>query len=134
MSGYDWRYENTISQGPEPIDMDAMLEHKYSQWRTNLSMSNHPDAAHLANIMNLNHHLSDKMHYHFLYNSVRKKKRYGKKKTEEDRRQERLVKEQGEKVALIQQFYKYNVAKAREALAILTPEQLATLMELQRQR
>lgn len=129
---YNWEYENSINSGKEPIDMDGELEFKYSQWRTNSSLSNHSDTIQAVNIMNMNHHLSNKLHYEFLYNVIRKKKRYGKKKTEEDREQERLLKEQTEKIHLIQQFYKYNVVRAREALSILTPEQIRTIMELQK--
>jgi len=83
---YDWRYENNINSGKELIDLDTEQEFKYNKWRTNSSLSMHRDTIDVAQKMNLNHHISDKMHYHFLFNSVRKQKRYGKKKTDAEKK------------------------------------------------
>ena len=133
MSGesYDWRFENSINAGTEPIDLDQIQEFKYNQWRTNSSLSNHGDTIHAVNHMNLNHHLSDKLHYHFLFHTIRKKKRFNRKKTDQDKKNERLLKEEAKKITLIQQTYKYNVVRAKEALSILTLEQIRRLQGLQ---
>ena len=95
---YNWDYENNINYGKELIDLDKPLEFKYSQWRTNLSLSNFTDTIVPAYNMNMAYHLSDKLHYQYLFYSVRKVKRYGKKKTEEDKKLEREIKKEQERV------------------------------------
>ena len=94
-------------------------------------MSNFRDTLFYANEMNLNAHLSDKLHYHYLFYSVRKTKRFQKKKTDDDKRLEASMKREHELVSLIQEHYKYNVTKARQALAVLTEEQINTIRKRQ---
>ena len=120
---YDWRFENSINLGKQPLELDKE-PFKYEKWRTNSSLSNFVDTIMHVNEMNLNMHITDQMHYDYLFNSVRKTKRYGKKKTEEDKRLETLQKEESEKLDLIQEYYKYNTANAKAALRVLTESQL----------
>jgi hypothetical protein len=120
---YSFEYENSINLGKELIDMDAPLEHKYSQWRTNAVLSNHVDTLIDANAMNTNYHLSDKLHYHYLFHKIRKMKRFSKKKTEFDKIKEQEIKEEQEKIHLIQEVYKYNIVKAKMAMKILSEDQ-----------
>jgi hypothetical protein len=120
---YNWNYENNINYGKELIDLDSPQEFKYSQWRTNSSLSNFRENIFYVNEMNTNYHLSDKMHYHFLFHSIKKMKRYGKKKTQEEERKEKEAKKELEKIRLIQEYYKYNIIKAKTALKVLTDEQ-----------
>ena len=121
---YNWQYENSINTGKTPIDMDSPQEFKYSQWRTNKSLSNHSDTIFYANQMNMNYHIKDKMHYLYLFYSIRKQRRYGAKKTEEDKRLEKEAKATEAKLKLVQEKYKYNNKRAKEALTILTSKQL----------
>jgi len=123
-SQYNWQYENSINSDTTPIDMDSPREFKYSQWRTNNSLSNHKDTVLYANEMNINYHLNDKMHYAYLFYSIRKKKRFGRKKTDEDKQLEKEAKSTEAKIKLIQEKYKYNNKRAKEALSILTSKQL----------
>jgi hypothetical protein len=120
---YNWNYENNINYGKELIDLDSPQEFKYSQWRTNSSLSNFRENIFYVNEMNTNYHLSDKMHYHFLFHSIKKMKRYGKKKTQEEEKKEKEAKKELEKIRLIQEYYKYNIIKAKTALKVLTDEQ-----------
>jgi UDP-N-acetylmuramyl tripeptide synthase len=120
---YDWRYENSINSGKEPLSLENQ-EFKYEKWRTNTSLTNHLDTIMDANQMNLNYHLSDQMHYDYLFYSVRKKKRFGSKKSERDKQLEREQKEEAEKIALISEYYKYNTVNAKAALKVLTESQL----------
>lgn len=122
-ASYDWRYENSINTGKQPIEIENQ-EFKYEKWRTNSILSQHIDTLFHVNMMNINHHISDKMHYDFLFNGVRKQKRYGKKKTDQDRKLEKQIKEENDKIRLIQDYYKYNQLRAREALSVLTEEHL----------
>lgn len=125
-AAYNWCFENNINSEKTPIDINAQ-GFKYEKWRTNSALSNHMDTLFYSNAMNLLPDVSDQMHYDYLFNSVRKIKRYGKKKTDLDKRIEREHKEEQEKIALIQEYYKYNQARAREALRILTKENLETI-------
>jgi len=128
---YNWEWENNINSGKELIDIDSPQEHKYNAWRTNSSLSNFRDAIFQANKMNINHHLSSKLQYHYLYHSIRKQKRFGKKKTDEDKRIEKEMKAEQELITLIQEHYKYNIVRAKETLAILTKEQVDIIRKKQ---
>ena len=128
---YDWRFESSINTGKEHFDLDSPQEFKYSQWRTNLSLSNFVDTLMHSNEMNCNYHLSDKLHYEYLYHAVRKAKRYGKKKTEYDKQIEKQLKEEQEKISLISQHYKYNNVRAKEVLKVLTSEQFELIKKKQ---
>ena len=123
-AAYDWCYENSINTGNKIINMDQPQEFKYSQWRTNGSLSNHQDTIFYVNETNINHHLTDKLHYHFLFYSIRKAKRFGKKKTDADKKLEQQIKKQQELIALISDYYKYNTQRAKEVLNILTSDQI----------
>jgi hypothetical protein len=120
---YDWRYENSINSGKEPLSLENQ-EFKYEKWRTNTSLANHLDTIMDANQMNLNYHLSDQMHYDYLFYSVRKKKRFGAKKSDRDKQLDRQQKEEEDKLALISEYYKYNTVKSKAALRVLTDSQL----------
>ena len=126
---YDWRYENNINSEKNLLNIEGILEFKYDKWRTNSSLSNYLDTVIYANQMNINYHLSDKLHYHYLFHSVRKQKRYGKKKTEEDKKLEKLQVKEQELLSVIQDYYKYNIKKAKEALAILTKDQINIIIK-----
>lgn len=109
--GYDWRWENSINSTKVRVTDE---EHKYVPWRTNSSLSNYPDTIMHANAMNLMHGLHWKAQYDYLFYSIRKRKRFFKKDaTTED-----------QNFALIRHHYKYGVAKTRDALRVLTPEQI----------
>jgi hypothetical protein len=115
---YDWRFENSINftkdyQDPENNEM------KYSAWRTNSSLSLHPDTVLYANEMNMLHHLDDKLQYDYLFFSIRKKKRFFK----------REKKSEDVNFDLIRQHYKYNNERTREALTILTEGQIDIIKE-----
>jgi hypothetical protein len=128
---YDWSYENSINSGRVLIDLDKPQEFKYSKWRTNSSLSNHKDTIDAAQKMNQNHHLSDKLHYHFLFYKVRKEKRYGKKKTEAEKKLEKQLEQEAKIISLIQDYYKYNIVRAKEAYKILTKDQIELIRKKQ---
>lgn len=128
---YDWVYENNINFGKEIIDLDKPQEFKYSQWRTNISLSNHKDTIDVAQKMNQNYHLSDKLHYNYLFYKVRKQKRYGKKKTDADKKLEKQLEQEAKIISLIQDYYKYNIVRAKEAYKILTKDQIELIKQKQ---
>lgn len=118
---YDWRYENSINFTKQYIDCSGHVEHKYVPWRTNSALSNFADTVLHANEMNINHQLDSRMQYDYLFHSIRKRKRFFKKAKQETHPD----------FELISSIYKYNAAKTKEALSILTPEQLNILRQKQ---
>jgi hypothetical protein len=114
---YDWRYENSITSGKNPVDIDM----DYSQWRTNNILSNYRETILYANEMNCHYNVTDQMHYDYLYYSIRKKKMKGVKETEEEKKSR---KRKEELQTLVSNYYKYNIVRTKEALKILTAEQL----------
>jgi len=117
MQKYDWRYENSILSGKTPVD----VENDYAQWRTNTVLANHKDLIFYVNELNVNYSITDKMHYDYLYNSVKKQKRWFKSESKEEKKQ-RETKE--ELISLVSEYYKYNTVRTKEVLKILTPEQI----------
>jgi hypothetical protein len=61
------------------------------------------------------------MHYDYLYNSIRKRKMRGVKETDKEKA-DRKKKE--ELQTLVSNYYKYNIVRTKEALKILTPQQI----------
>lgn len=114
---YDWRYENSITSGKKQQEVDS----DYSQWRTNNILSNYRETVLYANEMNINYNVTDQMHYDYMFNSIRKKKMYTKKETDQEKK-ERKQKE--ELQTLISNYYKYNIVRTKEVLKILTAEQI----------
>jgi hypothetical protein len=114
---YDWRYENNIISSKKPIEIDG----DYSQWRTNSVLCNHKDLIYFVNEINIHHNITDQMHYNYLYNTIRKQKRWYKAETKEEKKA-REKKE--ELITLVSQYYKYNTIRAKEILKLLTPEQI----------
>ena len=87
---------------------------KYPSYVINRCMSGHIDTVLFANEMNLNHHLDSDMQYSFFLNSVRKRKRFS----------PWLRKDEIKDLDLVKRYYGYSNEKAKQALRILSKEQL----------
>lgn len=126
---YDWRYENSISNCKR-IEIDG----DYSQWRINKIVAYYDGCVYIANQINLNYNVTDKMHYDYLTGSITKKVR-GKRKTEEEKRIEKQIQKESKEyealITLVSGFYKYNRTRTKEALKILTPEQIDYIKQKQ---
>ena len=95
-------------------DEDGQIEREYVSYIVNRSLSYTSDTVLHANECNRRPFLDKKLQYHYLLNSVRPKNRFGKwLKTDVE-----------EKIEVIKQYYGYSNEKAREALSILTKEQI----------
>jgi len=114
---YDWSYENSILQTKKYVEPNE--KEQYSKFRTNTVLSNHVDTVLYANEMNMYPYVNDKMHYDYMFNSIRAKKRFFKRKKQVNH----------QNVSLVSEYYKYNRKKALEAIQILTDEQLETIKE-----
>lgn len=96
---------------------DKLAEKTYSPWLTNKSLSYFADTIHLANMMNCNHQLDNKLQYSFLINTVRPSKRFTKW----------VKKEKDEELDAVAEFYGYSRRKAKVALELLSPDQIKTI-------
>tara|TARA_R110000782_G_scaffold102693_6_gene189936 strand:+ start:289 stop:678 length:390 start_codon:yes stop_codon:yes gene_type:complete len=72
-----------------------------------------------ANEMNINHHIDSKMQYSFLLNSIRRGRRFSKWPKADSISNLEAVKE----------YYGYSNEKARQALTLLTNEQIEKLKD-----
>ena len=109
----DWL--NSINQTKNNlIDDDVSLEKEYNPYIINRCMSHHIDSIMYANEMNIYYSLPKKLQYDFYINSLRKRKRYA----------DRVSKEKIQDLDYVKSYYGYSNEKAKQALRILTTEQL----------
>jgi hypothetical protein len=97
---------------------DLTWEKKYPPFIINRCLSMFWDTLPQANEMNGYHFLSKKVQFHFLLNSIRKKKRFGGKW---------LSQKKLKNLDIVKEYYGYSNEKAREALTILSKEQLEAI-------
>lgn len=115
-----FEYLNCINETKKDvIAEDPDLEKEYSPFMVNRGLSYFYDTVLWANAMNQNHQIPKKWQFQFLLNSIPRKKRFSKwhKRTEE------------KSLKLVMEFYNYSSDKAKQALAVLTDEQLKTIEE-----
>lgn len=96
------------------IDEDSSLEKEYNPFIINKCLSHHIDSIMYSNEMNMYYSLPKKMQYDFYINSLRKRKRYA----------DRVSKEKIQNLDYVKRYYGYSNEKAKQALRILTEEQL----------
>ena len=109
----DWL--NSINQTKNHlIDEDPSLEKEYAPYIINRCFSGHIDAIMFSNEMNRYHHLDKDLQYSFYLNSLRKKKRFS-----PWLRQDKI-----KDLDYVKRYYGYSNEKAKQALRILTKEQL----------
>lgn len=107
-------FVNSINFSKEDLIVDDWSEKQYIPYIVNKSLSFSSDTAIPANEMNSRPHIDKKLQFDFLINTIRPRKRYNK-----------WVKaEKVEAIELIKTYYGYSTEKARQALAILTSDQL----------
>jgi hypothetical protein len=109
----DWL--NSINQTKKNlIDEDPLIEKEYAPYIINRCLSGEIDCIMFVNEMNVYNFLPKKMQYDFLLNSLRKKKRYS-----PWLRQDKI-----KDLDYVKRYYDYSNEKAKQALRILTKEQL----------
>ena len=110
----DWL--NSINQTKRNlIDEDPAVEKEYPPYIINRCYSGHLDAVMYANEMNKYNFLPKKMQYDFFINILRTKKRFS----------PWLRKDTIKDIDHVKRYYGYSNEKAKQALTILTKEQLA---------
>jgi|TARA_B000000609_G_C24155234_1_gene340047 hypothetical protein len=101
------------------IMVDDLAEKAYDPFMVNRSLSYFQDTVLSANEMNINHHIDKRLQNDFLINMVRKRKRFSKWDKPNSNSDVEVVKE----------YYGYNNEKARNALTLLTSEQIDILRQ-----
>ena len=112
-----FEFVNSINYSKDNIMVDDIVEKQYNAFMVNRSLSYFQDTALIANEMNINHHLDNRLQFDFLINIVRKRKRFSKW----------FKPESNSDVEVVKDYYGYSNEKARQALPLLTKEQLEEL-------
>jgi hypothetical protein len=115
-------YLNSINFTKENLlDTDDLTwEKKYPPFVINKCLSMFYDCIAQVNEMNGYHFLDKKTQFHFLLNSIRKKKRFGGKWLSQNKLNN---------LEHVKEYYGYSNEKAKEALNILTKEQVEFIKE-----
>lgn len=118
MSPFD--YVAAILQNKKKLIIDELTEKSYAPFLTNRSLSYHRDCIFYANEMNRYHHIDKKLQNDFLINIVRSQKRPFAKWVKA---------EKSEDLECIKQIFGFSESKAREAVRLLSKEQIKKLKE-----
>jgi hypothetical protein len=113
-------YVNQILYGKKNLIVDEVTEKSYTPFLVNRSLSYHKDCIGYANEMNFRHHLDKKLQNDFLLNTIRSQKRPFAKWVKS---------EKSEDIECIKTVYGFSDTKAREALRLLSNEQIQQLKE-----
>ena len=109
----DWL--NSINQTKKNlIDEDPSIEKNYPPYIINRCLSGHLDAVMFANEMNMYSFLPKKMQYDFFINILRTKRRFS----------PWIRKDLVDNLDCLKRYYCYSNEKAKQALKILSKEQL----------
>ena len=96
---------------------DELAERAYSAYIINRGLALYCDTVLYANEMNMRHHLDNKLQYDYFLNIIRKSARY-----------EKWIKsESSEDLEAVKTYYGMNNEKAKQALSVLTADQLKTI-------
>ena len=112
-----FEYTNAINYTKKNIMVDDIAEKQYNPFMVNRTLSYFNDTVLMANEMNLNHHLDNRLQFDFFINIIRKKKRFSKWNKPE------TVSD----VEVVKQYYGYSNEKARQVLTLLSTEQINEL-------
>ena len=97
--------------------MNDLNEKEYAHFLVNRSLSYHQDCILYANEMNRRFDISHKLQYHYLLNTIRKRKRFAKWSKPE------LI----DDLNIVMDYYSISREKAEEYLNILTKSEIETL-------
>ena len=109
-----FEYVQAINDTKKDIMVDDIAEKGYNAFMVNHSLSYFNDTVLIANEMNRHSHLDSRLQFDFLINIVRKRKRFSK-----------WAKPQVESdIEVIKEYYDYSNEKARQAISLLSPDQI----------
>jgi hypothetical protein len=108
----------SILQTKKSVFRDEIDFKEYNSWIINRALSYHMDCVLYVNEMNRYSSLDPDIQYQYLLNTIRSMKRkfqpWQKSETDKD-------------IECVKQYFGYSNEKAKEALRILTPEQIAEI-------
>ena len=106
----------SILQSKKDVLLDETDEKDYNPFIVNRALSYHLDCVPYVNQMNIHNFLDKKLQYHYLLNTIRPMKRKFQpwQKSEVDKN-----------LSCIKEYFGYSDSKAKEALRILSDEQIA---------
>ena len=113
-------YVNSILQNKKNLIIDELTEKEYQPFLVNRTLSYHKDCILYANEMNRRHLTDKKMQYDFLLNTIRSQKRPFAKWIKTEKRDD---------LECIKQVFGLSNEKAREAMRLLSNEQIQQLKE-----
>lgn len=99
---------------------DPIAVKDYSPFLVNKGLSYFPDTVLYANEMNVNSGIPSDWQFHFFLNSIPKKKRFSKW-----HKKDALT----DSFRLVKEYYGYSDEKTKEALSVLSDDQLAMIKE-----
>ena len=113
-------YVQAINETKKPLldSDDKEWEKKYPPFVINRCLSMFYDTIMHSNEMNGLHFLPKTMQFHYLINSIRKKKRFGGKWLSQAKLKDMDV---------VKEYYGFSNAKAKEALNLLTKDQIESI-------
>jgi len=114
---------NAINYNKEDIfsSLPDVTNKEYVPFVINKSLSYFPDTILQANNMNIRPHVDERMQFHYLMNSIRKKKRFSRWQKSNTSRE----------VEAIMSYFGYNIQRAEEVLSILTQVQIDQILEIE---
>ena len=114
-----FEYLNAINDTKKDIMVDDIAEKGYNSFMVNRGLSYFNDTVLYANEMNRHHHLDHRLQFDFLINIIRKRKRFSKW----------IKPDTVSDVEVVKEYYGYSNEKARQALTLLTPEQITMIKQ-----
>ncbi len=113
------QYLNEINFGKKNLmeDEDEFWEKKYPAYIINKCLSAHGDAIFYVNEMNRMHYLDNRLQNDFFINSLSKRKRFAKW----------IRASKVKDIECIKEYYGYSNEKAKQALRVLTDDQVKTI-------
>ena len=115
----DYLYAINYTKEPLLDTKDEQVEKEYTPFVINRCLSYFIDTILYANVINQNSHISSKMQFDYLSNSIRKRKRFSKW----------MKKEMTENIKIIKEMYNYSNSKANEVADLFTQKQIKEMDE-----
>ena len=109
---------NAINDNKKDLFQDPQASKDYTPFMINRGLSFFPDTVLYANEMNMHPNLGGIMQYHYYLKSIRKYNRPFQK-------WQKLTR--SDDMSLVKEYYGYSNEKAKDALLILTKEQIAEI-------
>ena len=112
-----FEFLNSINYTKKDVMIDDIAEKEYNPFIVNRTLSYFNDTVLIANEMNINHHIDNRLQFDFLLNIIRKKRRFSKW----------IKPETVSDVEVVKDYYGYSNEKANQVLTLLTSDQINEL-------